>query len=383
MKKKIAVFHPWIKSRGGAEKTVLEILKNIGGADLYTWVYEKENTFEEFQNFKINIIGKKFFWRFSRSNILRGIFFINSLFSKIPLEKYDIFLISSSGVGEFIVFRNYKPKNTWAYIHTPLRDADEEIIKWNLKNRHKNFHSKIIYKITVAVYKIFERIAWKRIDYPIFNSELGLERAKRRNLINEKKTKVIYPPSDLEDKNAIKKTTNKNYFLYPSRINNPKRQDLLIKTWRIFSKAHPNEKLIIAGSSENERYYEKIKKLAENTDNVEIITNLRKEDFSKLYKDCKAVIFIPFMEDFGIVPFETLALGKPLIAVDKGGYYKLIEHIPQYYKIRELYSEEKMIKEINRVLELFLKSKIKPKKIRNLASSTDNFIKNLRKTLGL
>jgi glycosyltransferase involved in cell wall biosynthesis len=382
MKSKIAVFHPWIKSRGGAEKTVLEILKKFKDAELYTWVYEPENTFEEFKKFKINLIGNKFFRKFAHSNILRGLFLINCLFSRIPLEKYDTFLISTSGVGEFITFNNYKPKKTYAYIHTPLRDADKEIIKWNLENRYKNIFSRLIYLSAASFYKILEKIAWKRIDYAIFNSELSLERAKKRNLIDHKKIKIIYPPTDIEDIKSVK-TKDKNYFLYPSRINNPKRQDLLIKAWKIFLSKHPNEKLIIAGNLENKKYYQEIKELSKNISQIEIRTNLNKEDFLKLYKECKAVIFVPFMEDFGIVPFEALALGKPLIAVDKGGYNKLIEKIPQYYKIKEVYEEEKMIKEINLTLENFIKSKIKPKKITNLLYNTDNFIKNLSKTLNV
>jgi len=380
MRKKIAIFHPWIKSRGGAEKTVLEILKNIEGADLYTWVYEKENTFEEFQNFKINVIGAKFLKKFSRSTLSRSLFLFNCFFSKIPLKKYDAFLISTSGLAEFIVFRNHIPGKTYAYVYTPLREATDEIVEWNLNNRYKNIFSQIIYKSAVKFYRFLERIAWKKIDFAIFISELSLERAKKRNLIEKKKVKIIYPPTDIEDIKEIK-SNNKNYFLYPSRINTPKRQDLLINAWKIFVEKHPDEKLIIAGSLENKKYFEKLKKISEETKNIEIRTNLNKKDFLKLYKECKAVIFIPFMEDFGIVPFEALSLGKSLIAVDKGGYVKLIEQIPQYYKIRELISEDKMIKEINKVMEIFLKSKIKPKKIKNLNYSTHNFINNLNETL--
>jgi len=382
MKKKIAIFHPWIKSKGGAEKTVLEILKNIKNVELYTWVYEKENTFEEFQDFKINVIGKKFFGKFSRSNILRGVFLINCLFSKIPLEKYDLFLISTSGLAEFITFRNYKKGKTYAYVHTPLRDADKDIMNWNLKNRHKNIFSKLFYRLAVSFYKILERKAWEKIDFAIFNSELSLERARKRKLISEKKAKVIYPPTDIEGIKNIK-TKNKGYFLYPSRINNPKRQDLLVKSWKVFLKKHPNEKLIIAGSMENKKYYNEIKELSKNIPHIEIKTNINNEDFFKLYSECKAVIFIPFIEDFGIVPFEALAFGKPLIAVDKGGYFKLIEKTPQYCKIKEVCYEEEMINEINKSLEIFLNSKITPKRITNLSYNTNNFIKNLSKTLGL
>lgn len=380
MTKKIAIFHPWIKSRGGAEKTVLEILKNMKNVDLYTWVYDKENTFEEFKKFNINIIGKKYLQKLSRSGISRGFFLINCLFSKIPLEKYDLFLVSTSGLAEFILFRNYKPGKTYAYVYTPLREATDEIIQWNLKNRYKSLFSKIIYKTAVNIYKIFEKFSWKKIDTAIFISELSLERAKKRGLIKNKKVKIVYPPADIEDLKDIK-TKNLGYFLYPSRINTPKRQDLLIKSWKKFEKKHPNEKLIIAGSLENEKYYQKLKKLAKFNKNIEIKTNLNKKEFLKLYKECKAVIFIPFMEDFGIVPFEALALGKPLIAVDKGGYVKLIEKTPQYYPIKELFSENKMIDEINKSLESFMVSKITPKKIKNITYNTTNFINNLNKVL--
>jgi hypothetical protein len=57
-KLKIALFYPWIKSRGGAEKVLLEIMKiKDFEFDLYTWVYDDKNSFEEFKNLKINVLG--------------------------------------------------------------------------------------------------------------------------------------------------------------------------------------------------------------------------------------------------------------------------------------------------------------------------------------
>ena len=58
-KKKIALFHPWLKSKGGAEKVVLELLKDRDNeVDVFTWVYDQEKTFEEFKNFRINVISR-------------------------------------------------------------------------------------------------------------------------------------------------------------------------------------------------------------------------------------------------------------------------------------------------------------------------------------
>jgi glycosyltransferase involved in cell wall biosynthesis len=374
MKPKIALFHPWIKSRGGAERTILEILKNTN-SELWTWIYEKDKTFREFEKYKINIIAPKIAKKFSRKYVLRGLFLLISLFSKIPLKKYDYFLISTSGVGEFITFRNYLPKRTYAYVHTPLRAANNEIIKWNLKNRYKNPFSKLIYLSAVKIYKFFEKIAWKKIDFAIFNSELSLKRAKKL-IKNNKKTSVIYPPIKSKEFEKLK-CKKGGYFLYPSRFSFDKRQDVFLRAWKEFEKNNPNEKLILTGTIENKKYFEKIKKIYGKCKNVEIKTNVKFKELLTLYKNSKALIYIPFLEDFGIIPFEALALGKPLIAVDKGGYVKLVKDFSQVVLIKEKYSKEDMKKEIIKTLEKFNKSKIKSKKIVIKKITSDRFIKNI------
>lgn len=380
-KLKIALFFPWIKSRGGAERVILELLKNSKQKiDVYTWVYNKENSFDEFKEFKINVIAPKTAEKISRFYILRGLFFPISLFSKIPLERYDLFLIYGSGMEELTTFRNYLPKKTYAYINTPLRAACKEIVEWDLKQRYKNPVSKFLYLVSIKIYKLLEKLAWKKIDKAIFISELSLERAREHGLLKNKKTEIIYPPVDVEKFKRIKAKKG-NYFLYVSRFNEPKRQDLLIESWKLFVKNHPNKKLILAGSIENKKYFKKIKKIADETKNVEIKTNLKDKEILELYANCLAVIFIPFIEDFGIVPFEALSAGKPLIAVDKGGYVKLIEKIPQFFKIRELQSKKLMVEEINKVLERFLKSKIKAKRVIIKETSIQNFIKRFEEAL--
>jgi glycosyltransferase involved in cell wall biosynthesis len=43
-----------------------------------------------------------------------------------------------------------------------------------------------------------------------------------------------------------------------------------------------------------------------------------------LYRDCTALLFTAFNEDWGIVPLEAMATGKPVIAVDKGGPREIV-----------------------------------------------------------
>ncbi len=377
-KLKIALFYPWIKSRGGAEKVLLEIMRiKEFKFDLYTWVYDEKNSFKEFKNLKINVIGPRILRRFSRMKLLRGLFLPFSFFSKIPLEKYDYFLIYTSGAGEFITFRNYKKGKTIGYVNTILRDAYPEIVKWNIKNIYKNIFSRIVYLASVKIYRFFEKMAWKRIDFPIFISEEGFKRADKQGLLKNKKAKVIYPPVDTDK--FLKLPQNRgNFFLYVSRFNPPKRQDLLIKAWIKFSKEYPNEKLILSGGLENKRYFEYIKKLLEGAKNIEIKEGLDNEKILELYGNSKAVIFVPFLEDFGIVPFEALAAGKPIIAVNKGGYVDLIKDLPQYYPIKEAEDEDLFVNNITDSLKKFMKSKIKPKKINIDNINPQNFKKDIK-----
>ena len=382
--KKIALFHPWIKSKGGAERVVLELLeKSKHNFDVYTWVYDAENTFDEFKKYKINILAPKVGKKLARSHILRGLFFPISLFKKIPLEKYDAFLISTSGVGEFIAFRNYKKGKTFSYVHTPLREATEKIVKWNVENRHNKFPKKQIYLLAVKIYRILEKRAWKKMDLIIFNSELSRSRAEERGLIKNKKIEIIHPPVDLK---KFKKMKNKNpsrSFVYISRLNPPKRQDILIEAWKIFIKKHPKYTLNIIGVPDNKKYYEKLKMISKNEKSIKIMIKSSDAQFKKTISSALAGIFLGYQEDFGIVPLEILSAEKPLLAVDEGGYVKVVKNHPLFHKIKEKHSQKEMIKEVSKELINFIEKKKTFEK--NFGKSEKikikNFVKEIDKTL--
>jgi glycosyltransferase involved in cell wall biosynthesis len=276
-------------------------------------------------------------------------------FSKLPVDDYDLLFLSTSGIAEVILLRN-KPKRTTVYCHTILRAANPEDVRWNFDNKYKNIFMKSIYYLAVKVYNLLENKSWKHMNTVIFNSELSQQRAERKGLLSNQTKFVIYPPVKTE-KFATAKLGIKNYFFYPSRFNKPKRQELLIDAWRAFEKKHPGEVLVLAGSVEKSEYYEYLKKKAEGL-HIIFRPNISDEEMIDLYANCKAGIFVPFVEDWGIVPFEFLALDKPLIAVDRGGYMALVKNHPLFFPIIERVDNYLMIEEINKTLELFLNTTI-------------------------
>jgi glycosyltransferase involved in cell wall biosynthesis len=279
-------------------------------------------------------------------------------------------------VGEFVTFRNYKKGQTYAYVHTPLREADSKIIDWNLENIYKKKPlKKIFYLFAIKIYNILEKKAWKKLDVLIFNSELSRQRAIERKLISTQKNYVVNPIVNLK---KIKTQKPKNYFIYPSRLNPPKRQDVLLKAWKEFVNKNPKYSLIITGTIEGKNYYNELIKLKEKIKNVEIKTKVSDEELENLISKSLAGIFLGYQEDFGIVPLEILSAGKPLIAVNEGGYVDLIKNNPLFFKIKEKHSNKDMIEEVEKRLEDFIKTKHKKayKEIK-----TKDFIEEMKQIL--
>ena len=96
-------------------------------------------------------------------------------------------------------------------------------------------------------------------------------------------------------------------------------------------------------------------------DSINYIGQVTDEDLRDYYRNCKALIF-PTEEDFGMVPLEAQACGKPVIAYGKGGALESVED----GKTGIFFSDqtpESLIEAVNR----FEQMKFDPKVIRENA----------------
>jgi glycosyltransferase involved in cell wall biosynthesis len=129
---------------------------------------------------------------------------------------------------------------------------------------------------------------------------------------------VVYPPIDTS---KYYYNSPEDYWLSVNRISPAKR----IRE-QILAFSDTEEKLIIAGSVDSvfEKYSEEIKSLIQENDNVELIGFVSDAELRDLYANSKGVIHIPQYEDFGIVPVEAMASGKPVIGSAEGGLLETI-----------------------------------------------------------
>ena len=299
---RIAVVHDYMFAKGGAERVVLALAK-IFGADVYTTNYSDKSVFIENRKLKIH--------NFKIENV-RFPFFQNSLikyFRNLDLSRYDLVLSS----GEWAKQIGFSDKNhpQIHYEHTPARILYD---LYEQTRRRIPIFKRPIFDAWVWKTRRLDKEAVKRIDDIISNSVNVQTRVEK---YYGRKSAVIYPPTNVK---KFKHRLAEDFFLSVQRIEPEKRLEIQIETFRKL----PNERLVIVGSpgKNAESYYLALKKNAPQ--NVSFVSNIEEPHMIDLYSRCKAVIQTAVDEDFGLVPVEAMASGKPCIAVDEGGFRETV-----------------------------------------------------------
>ncbi len=312
---KVAYFYPWIFCNGGAERVIVELLKRTKhDFDIYTFCYEKENTFPEFEQYNITELAHLDV----KGVISRGMRFgFNALYRKIPnLKSYDVFNVATSGVAELITIRNHSIP-TLCFCHTTLRPVHEMYDYY--KSKRFTGWKRIPFIASSIGYRSIERSAWRHMDFVLCNSLNTKNRIINAGLANDEKVEVLNPGVDTK---RFKRKRYDHYFLAPGRIQWYKRFELAIDAFKSFQKrAKTKFKLkIVGGVSEKDTpVLEFLRDRAKGVKDVEFIINSSDEEMTKLYSNCYAVLFTAKDEDWGIVPLEAMASGKPVVSVNEGG----------------------------------------------------------------
>src|SRR3989344_9616334 len=307
MGKKIAIFHNSLDNIGGAEIVDLILARELN-ADIYTTNIDgemiKKMGYDDVLP-RIFSIGKVPLNAPLRQEL------INWRFRKLDLKKkYDFYFIA----GDWAMSGEVKNKPNLWYVFSPTREI------WDLKDFVKQidvpWFLKWLFDTWVLIRRHFFRRDIRHVEKIISTSKNVQKRMKEYFNLN---SKIIYPPVETS---KFKYRKNGDYWLSVNRLINHKRVDLQLKA---FSKI-PNERLVVVGC------YEKAKHFVEYTSyinkikpsNVKIVKDLSSDELIELYSECKGFIATSKDEDFGMNIVEAMASGKPVIAVNEGGYKETV-----------------------------------------------------------
>lgn len=306
---KIALVYDRVNKIGGAER-VLETLHEIWPeAPLFTAVYNPSSApwADKFQIVS-SFINKL---PYAKKHHELYPWLTPIAFEAFDFSPYDLVISVTSAEAKGIIT---KPKTLHlCFCLTPTR---------YLWSDYENYFSSKAFRFisapVVNYLRKWDKIAAQRPDFYIAISENVRKRIKK---YYGRDPEMIYPPVDTE-KFVIRppfrevdnsKFVNGEYFLVVSRLVAYKKVDLAIEA---FNALGWNLKIIGTGNQ-----MIKLKRISKK--NIFFLGQLTDEELLGYYQKCQAVIF-PTEEDFGLVPLEAQACGKPVIAYKGGGALETI-----------------------------------------------------------
>ncbi len=297
---KVAIVHDWLVNYGGAERVVESFLKIYPDADIYTLVYDKNKMATHFPPEKVHTSFMQK-WPMSTKLYTKFLTFMPKAFESFDLSSYDLVLCSSSSCAKGVITSPAVPHI--AYIHTPMRYA------WDLffdYRKRSGSLTKFFMNRWMPSIRLWDFVSSQRIDTLIANSNYIARRIKK--FWNREST-VIYPPVDTGRLSPNGKEPEDFYVVF-SRFVPYKRIDLAISACLKL-----NKKLVVIGSGSCEK---ELKALAAGSKNITFTGRISDKEVEQYLQRCKALIFCA-EEDFGIIPVEAQACGRPVIAYGKGG----------------------------------------------------------------
>lgn len=297
--RKVAISHDWLVSYGGAEKVLEALLEVFPGADVFTSVLDRGKLPSVFDNAKITT---SFIQNlpFAKTKYRSYLGLMPAAFKSFDLRGYDLIISNSHACAKNI--RVPESAKHICYCLTPMRYI------WDMYREYMDIERPNMFVRAAAP------LAAAYLRHVDVSSSMTVDKfaaisgfvARRIKKYYGRESEVIYPPVETEKFGISKKT--EDYYLVVSRLVPQKRTDIIISA---FNELGLPLKIIGAGRDED-----RLKKMAKG--NIEFLGFKSDKKVAELMSRCKALVFAS-LEDFGIVPVEAMACGRPVIAYGAGG----------------------------------------------------------------
>jgi glycosyltransferase involved in cell wall biosynthesis len=299
---RVAIVHDWLLGMRGGEKCLEVFCEIFPQADLYTLIYAPDEVSASIRGMKVYTS-----WLNRIPWIRRTYRYYLPLFPRIAenfdLRDYDLVLSSSHCVAKGVHAHHALHV---AYIYAPMRYV------WDLHGAYFGSDGSLLGRIGMAAFRRYLQ-SWdvrssQRAHYFIADSQ---NIAAKIHKLYGREAAVIYPPVDIE-RFFIREPPD-SYYLVVSALVPYKRIDIAIQAFNTLKLP-----LKIAGDGP-------LRKALQKTagTNIEFLGWVDDAHLAGLYAGCQALVF-PGEEDFGIVPLEAQASGRPIIGYGKGGLLETV-----------------------------------------------------------
>ncbi len=294
---RVAIVHHWFVTHGGGERVAEVLAGMFPGADLFTLLADRDQ-------FPQGVSGRKLRTSFLQ-RIPNATRFHRHLLPLYPmavedldLTSYDLVLSSDSGPVKGVITR--PDAIHVCYCHSPMRYL------WDSYHAYRTPMSslaRIPFSLTAHYLRNWDYLAAQRVTHFLANSHYVAGRI--RHYYGQPST-VIHPPIDTL--RGILSPAKGEYYLAVGRLVGYKRTEIMIDACNRLRR-----RLLIVGEGPESK---RLRALAGPT--IEFLGAVDTQQLWQTYAECRALLFAAD-EDFGMVPLEAQACGRPVIAYGKGG----------------------------------------------------------------
>ena len=302
---KIAIVHDWLTGMRGGEKVLEALCGRFPGAELFTLLHVRGSVSAIIERAPIHrsllqhLPGVRRYYR-------QCLPLFPMLVEQFDLEPFDLVISSSHCVAKSVIAG---PRAMHiCYCHTPMRYAWDQFDAYFGPARIGGLASRLARPVMAAIAR-WDRATARRAHRYVTNSQHVARRIRR---YYNREASVVYPPVDTDFfKPDASVPVTDGSCLIVSALVPYKRIELAIDACRLAGMP-----LTIVGNGPDRSRLERL--AVESRANATFLGRLSDEAVRDQYNRASLVL-MPGEEDFGIVPVEAQACGRPVVALGRGG----------------------------------------------------------------
>lgn len=294
---RVALVHYWLVSMRGGERVLERLLDMFPGADVFTHVYDPEKVSSKIRaaNVRETFIGRL---PGARKHYQKYLPLMPMALEELDMRGYDLVISSESGPAKGIIT---SPDSLHlCYCHSPMRYL------WDHYPDYKASAGGLSRMVMPAMFhrlRQWDVSSASRIDAILANSSFI---ARRIGKVWGREARVVHPPVAVDQFGPSEHISDR--YLWVSQMTPYKRADIALEAFNRLGVP-----ALMVGDGELFKYV-----CAHAGPNVEVRRRLNFAELKQAYATAKALVFTP-EEDFGIVPVEANASGRPVVAYGHGG----------------------------------------------------------------
>ncbi len=301
---RVAIVHDWLTGMRGGEKVLEALCERYPHAELFTLLHVRGSVSPIIERAPIHrsllqhLPGVARYYR-------RCLPLFPALVEHFDLERFDLVISSSHCVVKSVIVG---PKTMHiCYCHTPMRYAWDQFDAYFGPERVGSVASQLARPVMAALAR-WDRATSGRAHRYVTNSQHVARRIRR---YYNREASVVYPPVDIDFFKPDASVPVTGGCLIVSALVPYKRVEVAIDACRLASVP-----LTIVGNGPDRPRLERF--ATESRANATFLGRLPDEEVRTQYHRASLVL-MPGEEDFGIVPVEAQACGRPVVALNRGG----------------------------------------------------------------